>query len=104
VLLTHDESTFFHELAHAAHRSVLQARGAELQGGQVPRQEVVAEVVAAVLCRLYDFEGFLPHSREYVDHYAGKDGPAKAALKVLADVQAVLLLILEGTQPAAVTA
>jgi antirestriction protein ArdC len=104
VLLSHDERTFFHELAHAAHQRVLEARGDKLQGGQNAKQEVVAEVTAAVLSKLYDFEGFLPHSREYVEHYAGKDGPARAALKVLADVQAVLLLIIEGTMPVAAAA
>ena len=39
-----------------------------------------------------------------VEHYAGKDGPAGAALKVLADVQAVLLLIIEGTMAVAAAA
>ena len=99
VLCSHDARTFLHELAHAAHERVLQARSESLQGGQVASQEVVAEVVAATLCRLYDLSGFLPHSREYVDHYAGNGGPAKAALRVLGDVQAVLLLLLEGEEP-----
>ena len=67
-----------------------------IEGGQVPRQEIVAEVVAAVLCKLLDLDGYLPHSREYVEHYSGGGGPARAAMKVLGDVQAVLLLILEG--------
>lgn len=100
VLATHDERTWFHELAHAAHRRVLLARGRDLQGGQVPEQEVVAEVVAATLCRLYGLDGFIFHGYEYVKAYAarmrGGKGvePAKAAYRVLADVQATLNVIL----------
>jgi antirestriction protein ArdC len=95
VLCSHDESVFFHELAHAAHQRVLTGRGASLQGGQVASQEVVAEVVAAVLCKLFGLAGHLPHAVEYVDHYAGAQGAGKAALKVLGDVQAVLALMLD---------
>ena len=36
VLLSHDQRVFFHELAHAAHQRVLQARGETLKGGQHP--------------------------------------------------------------------
>ena len=39
-----------------------------------PRGDDVAEVVAAALCRLYGLDGYLPHSREYVEAYSGKDG------------------------------
>jgi antirestriction protein ArdC len=103
VLCSHDESVFLHELAHAGHERVLQARGESLQGGQVPSQEVVAEVVAATLCKLFDLDGYLPHSREYVESYSGQGGPARAAMRVLADVQAVLLLLLEGSNEAPVS-
>ena len=96
VLCSFDESVFFHELAHAAHQRVLAGRGGSLKGGQVAGQEVVAEVVSAVLCRLYGLEGYLPHSREYVDHYSGPGGPARAAMRVLGDVQAVLAILLDG--------
>jgi hypothetical protein len=75
---------------------VLAARGSSLQGGQVAGQEVVAEVVSAVLCKLFGLAGHLPHAVEYVDHYAGKGGPAKAAMRVLGDVQAVLAILLDG--------
>ena len=52
-LFTHNSQTFWHELAHAAHRRVLGERGNELKGGQRPTQEAVAELSAAVLSRLY---------------------------------------------------
>ncbi len=98
VLCSHDESVFFHELAHAAHQRVLASRGASLRGGQVASQEVVAEVVAAVLCKLFGLAGHLPHSVDYVDHYAGSQGAGKAAVKVLGDVQAVLAILLDDSE------
>jgi hypothetical protein len=98
LLVTHAERTFFHELAHAAHRRVLQARGQDLTGGQNPAQEIVAETVAATLCQLYGFGGYIFQGREYVARYAEQaniGSPAKAAIKVLADVQATLYLIVD---------
>ena len=91
VLCTHDESTFFHELAHAAHRRIL----GSLKGGQDWKQEIVAELSAAVLGRLFgkDTEG---RSYQYVKGYAekAKKDTHKACLAVLTDVKAVLDLIL----------
>ena len=95
VLLSHDERVWFHELAHAAHQRVLRTRGESLKGGQRPTQEVVAEVVSATLCKLYGFDGYLWHGFEYVKHYAGDGDAAKAAVRVLGDVQAVLDVILD---------
>ena len=100
-LLSHDERVFFHELAHAAHQRVLATRGASLKGGQVPSQEVVAEVVAAVLCRLYGLDGYLSSARDYVESYSERTGAARAAFRVLGDVQAVLDLILDARAPVA---
>jgi hypothetical protein len=91
VLCSHEERVFFHELAHAAHKRV---RG-DLNGGQDPKQEIVAETVAAVLCRLYGFDGYLYDGAEYVRSYAKGGNPAKAAIGVLGDVQKVLELILD---------
>jgi antirestriction protein ArdC len=98
VLCSHDESVFFHELAHAALQRVVTSRGGSLKGGQVASQEIVAEVVSAVLCKLFNLAGHLPHAVGYVDNYAGKQGAAKAAVRVLGDVQAVLELILDDGQ------
>lgn len=93
-LCTHDASTWFHELAHAAHERVLRARGETLKDGQHVGQEVIAELTAAVLCRLYDLDGHLASSREYIAGYS-HGNPGRAAMRVLNDVQACLLLILE---------
>lgn len=90
-LVTHDVKVFFHELAHAAHDRL----GLLKRRGQDPHQEIVAETAAAVLCRLYGFEGFEVHARDYVATYAGcspKD-TAKRLLAHLSDIQRVLELI-----------
>jgi len=89
MLCTHDVSVFFHELAHAVHGTFR-----TLKGGQDQAQEIVAETVAAVLCKLYGFDGFIGTNAQYIRKYA-KDNPSKAVMKVLADVQKVLALILD---------
>jgi hypothetical protein len=48
-LATEDWTTFFHELAHATHRSYEPKSG----HGQEPEAETVAQLVAATLARLY---------------------------------------------------
>jgi antirestriction protein ArdC len=98
VLCSRDESVFFHELAHAAHRRVTPAE--DWRGGQNPRQEIVAETVAAVLCHLYGLDGCLYSGAEYIRSYANGKSPAKAAMRVLGDVQKVLTLILGGDDAA----
>jgi len=95
VLCSHDVSVFFHEIAHAAHDHVLRSRGSRLQGGQRASQEIVAETVAAALSHLYGFDGYVYHGARYVETYAKGQNPGRAAMKVLADVQAVLALLLE---------
>ncbi len=102
-LFTHNSQTFWHELAHAAHRRVLGERGNELKGGQRPTQEAVAELSAAVLSRLYGApnDGY---RYDYLKGYSGNGDPHRLALKVVSDVEKVLALILgqaEETQPVA---
>ncbi|MHB1127536.1 MAG: ArdC-like ssDNA-binding domain-containing protein [Bacillota bacterium] len=92
-LCTHDVDTFFHELAHAIHNTIR-----PLQGGQHAGQEIVAETVAAVLCEMYGYTGYLDHGYRYIEHYAqGENGAAtvQAMMKVLADVQMILQVILD---------
>lgn len=90
VLRTHDMRVFFHELAHAAHAKI-----EDLRGGQNPRQEIVAETVAATLCLMYGGEGYIRDSSGYIESYARGNNAAKAVTKVLSTVQKVLELILE---------
>jgi len=92
-LFTHDEQTFWHELAHAAHHRVSDG----LAPGQDPEQEAVAELAAAVLARLYGAanEGY---SFDYLEHYAAQDEAEdvyRLCLSVVGEVEAVLRYVLE---------
>lgn len=97
-LATPEESTFFHELSHAAHKRV---KG-ELQNGQNSQQEITAELSAQVLgCLLgTQVKNNLGNAYSYIKHYAEKIGksPAMACLSVLADVQKILDLILDSSK------
>ncbi|MFQ5702043.1 MAG: M48 family peptidase, partial [Acidobacteriota bacterium] len=70
-LATEDEDVFYHELAHAAHGRILKRNGDKLKGGQHVDQEIIAEISAAILARLYGCrtpsEG---RSFEYIKNYA----------------------------------
>jgi hypothetical protein len=93
-LATPEEKTFFHELSHAAHERV---RG-KLVVGQDPIQEIVAELAAAVLCRMVgkQHSDTLGNSYRYIDQYARemKTTPHQVCLKVLTETEKVLGLIL----------
>lgn len=87
VLHTHDVKTWFHELGHAIHHTFR-----PLQGGQMPEQEIVAEVFAATMCEIHGIRGYHQYSWEYIRHYA-RDNPQealKAVFRVLADVEECL--------------
>ena len=94
ILCTHDEQVFFHELAHAAHRRLL---GDDFKNGQDPRQEIVAELSACVLARMYGRkradEG---NSYAYITQYAEgvKKDLAVVLVSVIGDVKKVLNLII----------
>lgn len=97
VLCTHDESTFFHELAHVAHEKV---KGS-LKPGQDWQQEVTAELTAATLMHLY---GRAPNdggAYRYIAVYAEKGGKDvyRACLAVIAEVEQCLSQILATAQP-----
>ncbi len=93
-LATPQESTFFHELAHVAHEQVC----GDLKPGQEPLQEIVAELSAAVLCRMIGKQSdTLGNSYRYIKRYADKLtlSSHQACLKVLGDTEKVLSLIME---------
>ncbi len=93
-LSTHNAGTFFHELAHAAHKKI----DGTLKAGQDPQQEAIAQLVSGVLCRMYD-QKMDKYTYDYILAYA-KDDPKKAMQlisKVLVKVSQVLELILETT-------
>jgi CTP:molybdopterin cytidylyltransferase MocA len=93
-LVTEDEATYLHELAHAAHARVLTGKGAKLQGGQDAKQEAVAELSATVLAGLYgtDYSG---NCWQYVKSYAKNCDVLRLMVSVITDVCEVCALILD---------
>jgi hypothetical protein len=92
-LATKEESIFFHELAHAAHQRIL----GELRKGQDWKQEIVAELSAATLCKIVGKTSkFLGNSYQYIEKYAAQANltPWQGCMKVISDVEKVLNLIL----------
>jgi len=95
VLATTEEFVFFHELAHVAHEKIQ----GNLQQGQNPLQEIVAELSAEALCRIVgkcskDTTG---NSYRYIERYAKriKKTAHAACLQVLNETENILNLILE---------
>jgi len=94
-LATKEESVFFHELAHAAHSKIRPNKDSTLWA-----KEIVAELSAAVLCRIVGKTSkHLGNSYRYIKHYAKKGNlsPIKACLAVLREVESTLNLILNGS-------
>jgi hypothetical protein len=85
---THNEKTFFHELAHAAHDKLEGGKG-----GQVPAQETVAEFTAAVLMQLYGLPDQSGNTWDYIARY--HSDPLTAIYQALSTVEKVLALILQ---------
>ena len=95
-LATKEECVFFHELAHCAHERI---KG-DLQKGQDPIQEIVAELSSQALCRLVGktADTYLGNSYRYIEAYAERLNitPYTACLKVMSETEKVLTLILKG--------
>jgi len=95
VLASPEETVFFHELSHAAHARLL----GSLIPGQDWRQEIVAELSAASLCKLVGKTSeHLGNSYRYIASYAEKENLTafQGCLQVINDVEKVLRLILHG--------
>jgi len=84
---------FFHELAHAVHQRV----EGDLKSGQIPSQEIIAELTAATLAQMYCPEANLGFSYDYVKGYAEKSKKTieRACLAVINTVGLVLDEILK---------
>ena len=69
-LATKAEAIFFHELAHVGHQKI---KG-QLQPGQEPFQEIIAELAATALSKLVgkDPQDSLGNSYRYIEDYARK--------------------------------
>jgi len=93
-LATEDWSVFFHELAHALHRTF----EPKINHGQEPEAETVAQLVAAALARLYGrpADGF---SWTYIASQAQSSSPqqvGRLCMRVLDRAKTVLDLIYSG--------
>lgn len=91
-LASPEEMIFFHELAHAAHD-----RLSPIRSGQLWKQEIVAELSAACLCRLVGTKPEnLGHFHQYIANYAHKANltAVQACIRVIHDVEKVVSLIL----------
>jgi len=95
-LATPEEKTFFHEMAHAADHIIK----SHLKSGQNPFQEITAELSAQALVRIVgkSTKDTTGNSYRYIKRYAEqiKMSPHKACLKILADTEKILNLILHG--------
>ncbi|MEW6657398.1 MAG: antirestriction protein [Thermodesulfobacteriota bacterium] len=96
-LASPEEKVFFHELAHAAH-----SRSGLLQDSARWQREMVAELSAAVLCRVCDRqpEENLGESFGYLQGQAEKAGltVVQACLSVLSEVETILNLVFSAAQ------
>lgn len=93
-LASKEESIFFHELGHAAHQRIL----GELKKGQDWKQEIVAELTAAVLCKIAGKTSkFLGTNYQYIEVYARQAHltPWQGCMSVVGEIEKVLNLILE---------
>ncbi len=69
---THDPRTFWHELGHAMHNRIEKRAGNELQGGQDPMQETIAELTGCVLAQLYAKRDQTGNAWQYISKYSEK--------------------------------
>jgi len=91
-LASKEETVFFHELAHAAHKRLVRTNKS-----QQWKKEIVAELAAAVICQIVGKTSkYLGNNHRYIEHYAKKANlnPVQGCLKVISDVEKVLGLIL----------
>jgi hypothetical protein len=75
-LCTPDETTFYHELAHAVDDYLMKLKeGKGLKGGQHIDQELVAQFAANTIAymRGYKIEESTAYTKKYIESYAGKD-------------------------------
>lgn len=91
VLLTHDESVFFHELMHVADERAYE----DPKGGQDPNAEITAETGAAILARMY---GFKTDAQSYKYLKAYSENPVTALHKLLPRIEKALDTIFEAVE------
>ena len=88
-LATHDQSIFFHELAHAVHTQI---DGPKKTRGQDPDREAIADFTACVLMHLYGLGDRTGNTWSYIQSY--HKNPLTAITRALSKVEQILALIL----------
>jgi hypothetical protein len=90
---TEDESVYYHELAHQVDKIT---QGKNLKGGQDPEQEIVAQLTACVLSKMYG-HNVEKLSYDYIERYAEKQNLTveKAIGRILNRVDKILKYIFE---------
>lgn len=92
VMCTPDETTFFHELAHAVDNKLQKEKtGTGLHGGQQVDQEVIAQFSANVLAHYLgkEIKQTTAYTKEYLENYAGKNYE-QMLFKVMSRVEAII--------------
>lgn len=102
VLCNHSQRTFFHELSHAAHYRLKDEKLRAVVGKEDKiRKEMVAEMAAAALGRMYGYE-YAAESCDYLSCFAETNGDSKQTLRKImqytAEVRSVLELILNTSE------
>lgn len=91
-LATPEESTFWHELTHAAHDRVLARENKKIQNESRAKKEVIAEFGAAVIGEIFGARSMHGTNLNYVTSYAAELGkPAhKAAIDLISEIEKVM--------------
>ena len=84
-LHTHDPATFLHELAHAIY-----ARSSDVEPGQDPDQETIAELRACTLAAIYDLD-YTGNAWQYISAY--NSDPLRAIAATTDDVARIVQFI-----------
>lgn len=98
MLCTHEQEVFFHELSHAAHARVMKESGRALKGGQDDKQEIVAEMSACVLARVYGVKAHEDKICDYVKGYAKGKDLGRTLMGLLSEIQKVTELIIKTSE------
>jgi hypothetical protein len=85
-LASPDETVYFHELAHAVEHHLKET----YEGGRDPKQEITAELTAAVISRLVGKEANYGSNWKYIKGYSNDKTPVSACLEVYDDVLKIL--------------
>ena len=88
-LASPDEAVFAHELAHAVSHKI-KGNG---RGGQDPKEEITAELSAAVICNLLGLKANYGDNWKYIKGYSNGQSPITACLNVFDDVLNILNFI-----------